>query len=331
MTMKTMGSSSRFQAFPRFATRPGRWRLASLLGGVALGIGATVWATETPMGAPITARLSLKLISAVPPPGAVPVDEIELMFRGKRIVIPLKHASQDQRMARPQPGKPRRIMEGMVRLNSLDRHIALAEGAQFETVKRASFGMTASSSPAASSESQFVSMIALEGKCFHVDVAPDGATVKFQEVKTELGELDTKCPGLECELRSDECSAVLSANADGKWQVPVGQYTLHRFQISRKEGGAIWTQRGEFGGSSQPIQINADTPATKEIGTPFQVKYSVRRVPPDVLSVGYSLVGKGGEYYLPGTLKNGKKEPLPKFTMFSGKGARLTEGQFEYG
>ena len=183
--------------------------------------------------------------------------------------------------------------------------------------------------------SPLVDLVRIDGKYYHASIAPDGSEAKFQEAKPELGVIDTRCPGTELFVVSDKCAALLTPNADGKWELPVGKYTTQSFVLSQNDGGAKWTLDG-----SQPshamraFEIQPGTPAVIELGAPLALSYTVTNngsTPGATVSIGLNVTGKNGETYSAGAEKDRRREPAPQFTMTSETGENLAQGTFEYG
>jgi hypothetical protein len=183
--------------------------------------------------------------------------------------------------------------------------------------------------------SPLVEMVRIDGKYFRVRVSPDGSHATFQEAKPELGILDTECPGMELFVVSDKCAALLTSNAEGKWELPVGKYTAHGFVLTRTEGDVRWTLDGANPSPAmQAIEVQPGTPAVIALGTPLVLNYSLDRVgrrSADTVSIGLDVTGKNGETYSAGAAKNRQRQPAPRFSIQSETGEKLAEGTFEYG
>ena len=182
--------------------------------------------------------------------------------------------------------------------------------------------------------SPLVDMVRIGGKYYRVSVAPDGTQATFQEAKPELAVFDTKCPGLEVFVISDKCAAMLTANDDGKWELPVGKYSAQNFVLTRNDGGVKWSlDGGQPSPAMRAIEVKSGTPTVLELGPPLLLKYSVekRSNPAEGVDIGLYVTGKSGENYSGGATKDQRREPKPRFTITSEPGEKLAEGAFEYG
>ena len=180
--------------------------------------------------------------------------------------------------------------------------------------------------------SPLVELVRIDGKYYRVGVSPDGSQATFQEVKPEMGVLNTKCAEAELFVISDRCVALLTPNQDGKWELPVGTYSTTSFSLCKQEGGVNWTLNGgQQSPAMQVIKIKQGTPLVVELGTPLAMNYSVDREGGGTASIGLSLVGKSGETYSAGANKNHTQQPQPQFVITDEQGKKLTEGKFEYG
>lgn len=183
--------------------------------------------------------------------------------------------------------------------------------------------------------SPLLDLVRIDGKYFHVSVSPDGSLASFQEAKPELGILDTECPGMEMFVVSDKCAALLTSNADGKWELPVGKYTASGFVLTRVEGDIKWTLDGsDPSPAMRAMEIQPETPVVIALGTPLVLNYSLdkdRGNSAETVSIGLNVTGKNGETYSAGAAKNQRREPEPVFTIQSEAGENLAEGKFEYG
>ena len=179
-----------------------------------------------------------------------------------------------------------------------------------------------------------VDLVRIDGKYYRVTIAPDGTQATFQEAKPELSVFDTKCPGMAVFVVSDKCAAMLTANDDGKWELPVGKYAAQSFVLTRNEGSVKWRlDGGQPSPAMQAIEVKSGTPTVLELGPPLLLKYSVgkRRSSDGSVDIGLNVTGKCGEIYSGGASKEQGMEPKPRFTIKSETGENLAEGAFEYG
>ena len=174
-----------------------------------------------------------------------------------------------------------------------------------------------------------VELVHFNEKYYRVSIAPDGSEVTFQEAKPEVSVLDTKCPGIKMSVISDKCAAWLTANPDGKWELPLGKYTIQDFGLSRMVGDKKWTL---YPHSFLPyFEIKAGTPTVLALGPPLALSYSVVDTSGGAVTIGLKVTGRSGETYWPVATKGEHWEPFPQFTITSETGEKLAQGTFEHG
>lgn len=183
----------------------------------------------------------------------------------------------------------------------------------------------------------FRSLVRINEKYYHISLKPDGSAAEFQEAKPDLGELNVKSPSMEMFVLSDQCAALLKANAGGKWELPVGKYALENFALIKEEGTTKWTlSSSQSPDGNKNFEIKSETPKVLELGAPLNLRYSVDKISKPsnssvVETIGLEVLGKGGETYAAGALKNGMRDAAPKFVILSETGEKVGEGEFEYG
>jgi len=250
---------------------------------------------------------------------------------------------------------PQSLMEGSLRIGAVQYPVSFVDGAltgKFETQKpdagsrsemmrmeRAGASIMAVDLDRNGSIDQrwevspLVEMVRIDGKYYHVNVTPNGSEATFQEVKPEMGVLDTKCPAAKLFVISDRCAALLTPNQDGKWELPVGTYSTVAHALCQQQGSVKWTLAGaQTSSAMERMDIQAATPHALDMGAPVTFAYSVNsRSNQGTVSIGLEIKGKSGESYSPGVEKNGVQGAAPQFTISDEQGKRLTEGKFEYG
>jgi len=274
-----------------------------------LQIGRTpVFGAETSTGKPITVSIHLVRESSE-------LDEIDSIFKGKHIVIPLELIEGRYRES---PDEPRITMEGMYEHTT----IALADITMFteergilhDAIVKNKDPMKAENRPPGSIISfdrktyrLLSNMICIDGKYFRVDVGQDGLSLKLQEVKPDLGILEIKCPGFELLVMSDQCVMVLAANEAGKWELPVGEYKTLHFRINRKELGIPWMLRSTFPAQCPLMNfmtIEREAPLTVMAGDPVKLKFHSSGRFKEGVRFDFNLSGQARETYFGLALKN---------------------------
>jgi hypothetical protein len=69
----------------------------------------------------------------------------------------------------------------------------------------------------------------------------------------------------------------------------------------------------------------------KKPGPPLLIKVDVRQTGRQDVSIGLAIEGQAGERYMAGAIKNGQREPEPKFRIVHERGRVLAIGLFKYG
>lgn len=90
--------------------------------------------------------------------------------------------------------------------------------------------------------------------------------------------------------------------------------------------GAEWTLDLITGQPLARIRDNGNEP-----GQPLLIRVDVRRVSPYEVSLGLTIEGQAGERYMAGALKNGQRQPEPRFSIVHERGRVLATGRFKYG
>jgi len=150
--------------------------------------------------------------------------------------------------------------------------------------------------------------------------------------------LDTKCPGMQMFAVSAQCAVFLPPNETGRWELPVGKYTITVFDLIRQRDDGEWTMLGRAPiPALKSFEITPDKPLVVELGTPLELKYSI--IYPNAEHVSFNaehvsftwhITGKGGERYVYSL--HGKDAKLsPPLVIKSESGEKLHEGKYNYG
>jgi len=167
---------------------------------------------------------------------------------------------------------------------------------------------------------------------YHVQVAPDGSSIKFEKYEPKMGTLDV---GIAASLTalSDTGTHNLRGSG-GKWQVPEGRYTCQNLSITKIDAdGKEWRLEGLDAGPLENFEIRGGETTAIKIGLPLTLKVDAERPESGQISLNLALVGKGGETYSVSVgLQTGVSRPLPpKVKVFDASGKLLAEGNSEYG
>jgi len=167
---------------------------------------------------------------------------------------------------------------------------------------------------------------------YHVQVAPDGSSIKFEKYEPKMGTLDV---GIAASLTalSDTGTHNLRGSG-GKWQVPEGRYTCQNLSITKIDAdGKEWRLGSLDAGLLENFEIRGGETTAIKIGLPLTLKVDAERPESGQISLNLALAGKGGETYSVSVgLQTGVSRPLPpKVKVFDASGKLLAEGNSEYG
>ena len=168
---------------------------------------------------------------------------------------------------------------------------------------------------------------------YSMQVAPDGSSIRLEELKPKMGTLD--CGGADASLvLVSEMGIHALGGGDGKWLLPEGEYITRSLTLSKRDrAGEKWTlsDLSAFGTLSR-VTVRRGETATLKVGPPLALKVEAVSGGPGRVTLNLGLVGCGGERYSVGLEKvGGARLPAPNVRILDDKGSLLTEGQSEYG
>jgi hypothetical protein len=135
-------------------------------------------------------------------------------------------------------------------------------------------------------------------------------------------------PGAQLQLKFSLIRTLTLTSSPQPIAVSARTYTPRALVITAKQDDQTWqmTSRNPWS------QIEVKAGATTEIkcGPPFKIVPQVL-VGGGQASLGFAILGQGGERYSNVIAKDGKVVPAPGFKILDEKGKVLTSGQFEYG
>ncbi len=174
-------------------------------------------------------------------------------------------------------------------------------------------------------------MICLEDAYWQVKVAQDGSAIQLRRCSPPLGTLEVRGEDVELLLISDAGFRCVPGSGK-RTKLPAGRYMGYFAALSRTDAeGTRWILRGaEPPKNLRKLEIEDGKKVTVNLGAPLTLKPDVRRQGRTV-SIGLSIVGKGGEVYAGGMQKGDKQTDPPTFKIIDGEGKVLVAGSFEYG
>jgi len=168
---------------------------------------------------------------------------------------------------------------------------------------------------------------------YSVQLAPDGSSIRLDEVKPKMGTLD--CGGADVSLvLVSEMGMHALGGGDGKWLLPEGEYITRSLTLSKRDrAGEKWTlsDLSAFGTLSR-VTVRRGETATLKVGPPLTLKVKAVSGGPNQVLVNPCIEGAAGERYSVGLEKvGGARLPAPKVKIFDESGKVLAEGNSEYG
>ena len=172
--------------------------------------------------------------------------------------------------------------------------------------------------------------IKVNGKLHAIQIAPDGAYVKIAPA--------TKTPaaGTIQVNKTVNAFSVFGAeghfflqNKDGTTDVPVGEYVIERYEITRKDKyGARWRAEDRGADHEKPFTVRAGKTTTLDIGEPFVCKLSVSKRG-NAYSINRNILTRGGDSLT--FTRNGSRPPAPKIRITNADGSYSRKFTLEYG
>lgn len=166
---------------------------------------------------------------------------------------------------------------------------------------------------------------------YSVKVASDGSSLDLEKVEMETGTLDVAAPCADLLLWSENGAYRICGGAT-KCELPVGHYTpIDLNLVAKDRSGATWTLNGRPSGNVTAFDIAAGEIKTLPLGPPLTAKVSIGRGTGGTLSLGFSVRGTADESYDAMALRNGTRQPLPRFKIVSESGKVVGSGSWSYG
>lgn len=172
---------------------------------------------------------------------------------------------------------------------------------------------------------------------YKIKMADDGSSIEVVKVEPKMGTLTVK-GGVELLVLGDSGLHHLKGSKSS-WLLPEGRYACQSIGLTAAdEKKAKWVLRtAGRNGELQDFQIQADRTKSVELGAPLTARADVQKQTTGWIfkgtevSVGFVLMGKAGEEYLPGAMKDGEQVPAPRITIYDADGKVLATGSFAYG
>ncbi|HUW18699.1 MAG TPA: hypothetical protein VMW16_05305 [Sedimentisphaerales bacterium] len=134
-------------------------------------------------------------------------------------------------------------------------------------------------------------------------------------------------------LRRGWWRSAVAMSDKGPVKVHAGAYKLTQAKLRAEESQDKWWTilcRDGRGRKQSRIQVTDGETTVLKLGPPLTVHPEVWRRGRDV-SIGLSLIGQGGEHWIPQVLTPKKPLPAPRLKIVDESGNVLASGKFEYG
>jgi len=167
-------------------------------------------------------------------------------------------------------------------------------------------------------------MVRVRDSYYNIDLAADGTMLELNKVDPNFGTLDLNGAGITLRLWSDAAHKSL-AGSERSWRLPVGKYFALSVDLRLADSDkSRWTFYSRETGGLKSFEIRDGQTTVIEIGPPFSIEPFANRS-----TIGFEIVGQGGELYSTRVLKDGQELPRPKFEVVDESGEVLCAGTFE--
>jgi hypothetical protein len=165
---------------------------------------------------------------------------------------------------------------------------------------------------------------------YHMQVAPDGSSIKMEKYEPKMGTLDIGAAASLAAL--SETGMHNLSGSDGKWQVPEGKYSGESLSIAKTDAdGKEWRLMAAGVGPLENFEVRGGQTTAIKIGPPLALKVNAGEPESGQISLNLALAGKGGETYSVGLQKGTSRLQPPKVKVLDASGKVLAEGNSEYG
>jgi len=123
------------------------------------------------------------------------------------------------------------------------------------------------------------------------------------------------------------------STGDGRFQAPVGEYTLWAFTAKKTgEDDSPWWEATTLlvQDESPQVSVRADSETSLELGPPFTASIAVTDEAQDVVELQLEVIDSQSNQYTIGKIAL-EEAPPPRFEVRSSSGELVLKGQFEYG
>ncbi len=179
-------------------------------------------------------------------------------------------------------------------------------------------------------------MLIVRGVVYRLEVAPDGSEIQIEEVKGKLkmGWLDVGSRDVEMVLFSPDVGLITLPRSEGKWALPACKHTVVLSHLVRPgQHGTTWELAGRVSGKDRrSYVIPQGETVLARMGLPLRVVQTVNiGARSRTVTIGFSIVGQGGEPYAKVALRDGQAAQPPALRILDEHGRTLHSGLFGRG
>ena len=224
--------------------------------------------------------------------------------------------------------------EGTVNLGGMKKHVTLIDGnvnGTFNDIAPDAYGSDRVQVEGDKTDERFLGkMLEVDGKFFNVEVARDGAFIKVQPAQNVALGLVRVPDNISEFIAFGENGYFVRQPTNGEFTLPVGQYRMFHWTISRKDqSGAGWTLSGHNFPDTANFAVAAADTATLDIGEPVKAVLKADEQPNREITFRLSFVGHQQEAI---EMLRGNQRPAgPKLTIANATGSVCGTAAFEFG
>ncbi len=173
-------------------------------------------------------------------------------------------------------------------------------------------------------------MLEVDGELFRIEVARDGAFVKIQKAENvTFGQVHV--PGTISEFAAfGENGYFVRKPVNGAFELPVGNYRIHRWTVDRKDDqGAAWTLSGYGFNDSADFEVTTAKPVSLDLGEPVRAVLTADETTNNWMTFSLRLQGRLGESIE--MLRGGDRPRGPRLTLVNLDGSYRYTNSFEFG
>jgi hypothetical protein len=173
-------------------------------------------------------------------------------------------------------------------------------------------------------------MLEVDGELYRIEVARDGAFVKIQKAENiAFGQVHV--PDTISEFAAfGENGYFVRKPVNGTFELPVGNYQIHRWTVDRKDDqGAAWTLSGYGFNDSADFEVTTAKPVSLDLGEPVRAVLTAQETTNNWMTFSLRLQGRLGESIE--MLRDRDRPRGPRLTLVNVDGSYRYTNSFEFG